>query len=65
MSVSQPGPLSPVPEPFWHRSWRTLWRWRPECIEHGKRFASRDEFDLHYRLRHLAAVQGEQETPRQ
>ena len=49
MSVSQPGTTPPVPEPFWHSSWRSLWRWKPACIECGERlFRDRAAYDAHY-----------------
>ena len=44
-----------VPEPFWHRSWRTLFRWRPQCtICHSMPiFKTRSEYDCHYVLFHI------------
>lgn len=64
MNVSQPGPIPPIPEPFWHRSWRTLWRWRPECLHTWRmrdgstvtrlrRFKTRDEYERHWLAWHV------------
>lgn len=58
-NISQPGPFPPIPEPFWHRSWRSLWRWQPACIPCGavdmrsgrhyeRRFKNLDEWEVHY-----------------
>lgn len=60
-----------IPEPFWYRSWRTLWRWRPGCadctgLRTGKPwtakdavlFKSRAEWQAHYRRAHLPVVNG-------
>lgn len=46
------GPIVAIPAPFWHRSWRTGWQWRPECIEHGCRFSRRHLYEQHYLSEH-------------
>lgn len=39
MSVSSSDPqlgwIPAIPEPFWYKSWRTLFRWKPQCVECG------------------------------
>lgn len=51
-----------IPEPFWYRGWRTLFRYRPSCYqckhdtffgEQPTIFATRKEWDTHYVLNHL------------
>lgn len=37
-----------IPEPFWVRSWRALFRWRPACYECRTAFKTRGEFDEHH-----------------
>jgi hypothetical protein len=44
-----------VPEPFWYRGWRTLFRWRPQCVRCNIIFSTRQEWDAHYVLAHLEA----------
>lgn len=48
-----------IPEPGWHRSWRTLFRWRPECWDCGRnvgstipRFRTRGQYEAHWRSCH-------------
>lgn len=41
------GTLVPcTPEPFWERSWRTLFRWRPMCC--NKIHKDRAAYEAHY-----------------
>lgn len=55
MSNAQPGNVPPVPEPFWHRSRRTLWTWRPACIACGERlFLNRMAWESHYLSEHVS-----------
>lgn len=45
-----------VPTPFWTRSWRTLFRWRASCPEHGIQFGNSvdggDAWREHYLREH-------------
>lgn len=41
-----------VPEPFWVRSWRALFRWRAACYECRTVFKTRLLHDVHWRLVH-------------
>jgi len=41
-----------IPEPFWTRSWRTAFRWRPQCIEHGMTFRTKLDYQSHWRREH-------------
>lgn len=43
-----------IPEPFWEKSWRTFFRWRPLCCR--TMFKSREAYDQHYVLEHMEAV---------
>ena len=55
----QLGWVPAIPEPFWYRSWRTLFRYRPACYKcsHGAEppllFKNRKAWDEHYVLTHL------------
>lgn len=49
---SQLGWIPAIPEPFWHKSWRTLFRYRPECFLCHVRFKTRTEWEQHYVLKH-------------
>jgi hypothetical protein len=44
-----------IPEPFWYRGLRTLFRYRPACYQCGKPliFQTRAEWDIHYVLTHM------------
>lgn len=47
-----------IPEPFWYRGWRTLFRYRPACYQCKKGeqptiFKTRHEWQTHYVLSHL------------
>jgi hypothetical protein len=52
-----------IPEPFWYRGWRTLFRYRPSCYqcmrygffgdEQPTVFPTRKEWEAHYALNHL------------
>ena len=42
-----------IPEPFWYKSWRTLFRFRPACYQCTKKeppliFKDRKEYEEHY-----------------
>lgn len=50
------GYMPAIPEPFWVSSWRTLFRFRPECVECGQMFKSRDSYRTHYVLSHIQPV---------
>lgn len=42
-----------IPEPFWIRSWRTFWRWRPACYSCRLMLRDRYGYDQHYLSYHL------------
>lgn len=45
------GPIVAIPEPFWVRSWRTLWRWKPVCLEcYGDKvwWGTREHWERHW-----------------
>lgn len=42
-----------IPEPFWIRTWRTLFRWRPGCYVCRVTFKDRSEWERHYVFNHL------------
>ncbi len=48
-----------IPVPFWYKSWRTWFRYRPACYRctHGEEppllFKNRKAWDAHYVLTHL------------
>jgi hypothetical protein len=44
-----------IPEPFWVRSWRTLFRWRPACYECRITFKAVLDYQSHYRRLHGAS----------
>lgn len=50
---SQLGWVPAIPEPFWYRGWRTLWRWRPQCVGCDVIFPDRDSWRRHYALYHI------------
>lgn len=41
-----------IPEPFWFKSWRTLWFWRPGCYQCQIIFKTREEWNEHYVKHH-------------
>lgn len=45
-------PMVAFPEPFWIRSWRTMFRWRPACYPCKQTFRTRAEHDEHYLRTH-------------
>jgi hypothetical protein len=49
------GYVPAIPEPFWHKSWRTWFRWRPQCpwCKDMPIFKTRAQWDSHYVLTHL------------
>jgi hypothetical protein len=54
-SDSQLGWVPAIPLPFSYKGWRTLWRWRPQCL-HCKGqpiFKSDAEWEQHYVLNHI------------
>ena len=42
-----------IPEPFWYKSWRTWFRYRPQCVRCDIVFKTKLEWDAHYVLTHL------------
>ena len=46
------GPLVAIPEPFWVRTLRTFFRYRPACYEHQTVFRTRAEWETHYLRAH-------------
>lgn len=59
MSTSSFGPEHPnkgwtfaIPEPFWVRSWRTLWRNKPHCLKHELTFKNSSAYDAHWLEEH-------------
>lgn len=43
------GTLVPaIPEPFWERSLRTWFRWKPYCVSHRRLFKDKAEYEEHY-----------------
>lgn len=52
------GELVPaIPEPFWIKSWRTLFRWKPGCYQCRMVFKDRADFETHYMFTHQNDVQ--------
>ena len=49
------GYVPAIPEPFWYRGWRTLFRERPQCLQCDEIFANRSDWDKHYVLIHCGA----------
>jgi hypothetical protein len=47
------GLVPAIPEPYWYWGWRTLFRFRPECLRCNKLFKTRRDWDIHYVLTHL------------
>ncbi len=47
------GYVPAIPEPFWERSWRTWFRWKPYCGECRLLLKTRAEWDTHYVLNHI------------
>jgi hypothetical protein len=47
-----------IPEPFWYKGWRTLFRYRPSCYQCGNPllFKTRREWEAHYRMSHLGGT---------
>jgi len=46
------GEIVAVPEPFWRRSWRTLFRYKPACYECEVMFSSRALWEVHWLAEH-------------
>lgn len=42
-----------IPEPFWERSWQTLFLWRPRCIECQTNFKHIAAYREHYKRHHM------------
>lgn len=51
----QLGYVPAIPEPFWYKSWCTLFRYKPACYQCGKPmlFKTIEEWERHYVLTHL------------
>lgn len=53
------GWIPSAPEPFWSRSWRTWFRWRPACYPCRVAFKTRDGHDRHWVTTHAAPPEDE------
>lgn len=53
------GYMPSIPEPFWERSWRTWFRWRPYCVVCRKLLKDRSDWTIHYALNHIPPVETE------
>ncbi len=42
-----------IPEPYWSRGWKTLFRMRPACYQCRWIFENREQYDEHYVTHHL------------
>jgi hypothetical protein len=51
------GPMIAIPEPFWVRTPRTLFRWRPACYGCRKTFPTRERWEQHWLTEHLPKQQ--------
>lgn len=52
----QLGLMPVIPLPYWFRRLRTLWRWRPGCLECKLIFKTEAEWQTHYVLTHIAPL---------
>ena len=55
----QLGWVPAIPLPFYYRGWRTLWRWRPQCVECEQMpiFNNVAEWETHYVLTHITPIE--------
>lgn len=51
------GLIPAIPEPFWYKSWKTFFRYKPACYQcavdgEPLLFKNREEYDTHWALTH-------------
>ena len=57
------GPMVSIPEPFWVRTWRTLYRSRPACYQCRITFPSHVSWEQHWLSEHYTSHEQPSERP--